>query len=74
MERLSINASKTNGDYQMTFEEQSKMITNTFVDAKVDLLNDLLMEIGDEGYDIAQLRGSLLNHIESFEKLRVKYV
>lgn len=57
----------------MTFEEQTKIITNTYINSKVDLLNELLIEIRDEGYDVAQIRGALLNHIESLEKLRVKY-
>lgn len=57
----------------MTFEEQTKMITDTHINSQVDLLNSLLIEISDEGYDVAQIRGALLNYIESLEKLRVKY-
>lgn len=58
----------------MTFEEQSKIITDTHINAKVDLINEILAEIKEEGYvSVAQVRGSLLGYLESYEKLRVKY-
>lgn len=58
----------------LSINEQCKIISKTHIDAKVEVLNDLLAEISEQGYtSIAQVRSSIISHIESVEKLRVSH-
>jgi prefoldin subunit 5 len=50
------------------------MIASTHINAKLQVLNDLLTEIDAEGYEtIAQVKGSINSSIESLEMLKEKY-
>ena len=58
----------------LSFNEQCKKISKTHIDAKIEVLRDLLTEITEEGYSsVAHVRTSIINHIESIEKLRVNH-
>lgn len=50
------------------------MIALTHIEARLQLLNDLLAEIETEGYTtISQIKGVIHCDIESLESLKLKY-
>ena len=50
------------------------MIASTHINAKLQVLDDLLAEIDAEGYEtIEQVKGSIHSSIESLEMLKGKY-
>jgi len=58
-----------------SFEKQwDDMMTNNkdeYIDAKIDALAETLAEIDKEGYtDVCQVRGAILNRIETLSKLK----
>jgi prefoldin subunit 5 len=58
----------------MLYRGLYKMIASTHINAKLQVLNDLLAEINAEGYEtIAQVKGSIHSSIESLEILKEKY-
>ena len=58
----------------MDFKQQEKMITDAHIDAKVQVLGDMLCEIQEQEYtSVAQVRGSMISQIESLEKLRLTH-
>ena len=58
----------------MDFKQQVKMITDAHIDAKVQVLGDMLCEIREQEYtSVAQIRGSMISQIESLEKLRLTH-
>jgi len=50
------------------------LIASTHINAKLQVLNDLLVEIEAEGYEtIEQVKGSIHSSIESQEMLKERY-
>lgn len=58
----------------MTFEKAASAIGKAHLDAKIQVLTDMLDEIKQQEYmSVAQVRVSMLKQIENFKKLRVEH-
>lgn len=54
-------------------EHQSKKIGETHLNAKIQMLEDLIKEINDEGYEtFNQLKGSIESNLDTLNKVKAK--